>query len=94
LPTLNGESVPVTRTVGAASAGTPLPQAEDVVFSGTVCTSGEAQAVVTATGMGSELSRIAALSATEWPRTPAVPLIPGQFPSTAQAEHPGRLAWP
>jgi magnesium-transporting ATPase (P-type) len=33
-----------------------------VVFSGTACTGGEAQAVVTATGMGTELGRIAALS--------------------------------
>jgi calcium-translocating P-type ATPase len=40
----------------------PLLQAPDVVFSGTVCTGGEAQAVVTATGMGTELGRIAALS--------------------------------
>ena len=40
----------------------PLLQAGDVVFSGTACTGGEAQAVVTATGMGTELGRIAALS--------------------------------
>jgi magnesium-transporting ATPase (P-type) len=33
-----------------------------VVFSGTACTGGEAQAVVTAAGMGTELGRIAALS--------------------------------
>jgi calcium-translocating P-type ATPase len=62
LSTLTGESAPVTRTAGAGGSGTPLLQAEDVVFSGTVCTGGEAQAVVTATGMGSELGRIAALS--------------------------------
>jgi calcium-translocating P-type ATPase len=34
----------------------------DVVFSGAECTGGEAQALVTATGMGTELGRIAALS--------------------------------
>ena len=62
LSTLTGESAPVTRTAGAGGSGTPLLQAEDVVFSGTACTGGEAQAVVTATGMGSELGRIAALS--------------------------------
>lgn len=39
-----------------------LLQARDVVFSGSECTGGEAQAVVTATGMGTELGRIAALS--------------------------------
>ena len=33
-----------------------------MVFSGTACTGGEAQALVTATGMGTELGRIAALS--------------------------------
>ena len=40
----------------------PLLQARDLVFSGTTCTGGEAQAVVTATGMRTELGRIAALS--------------------------------
>ena len=43
-------------------ADVALLQAENVLFSGTACTGGEAQAVVTATGMGSELGRIAALS--------------------------------
>lgn len=33
-----------------------------MVFSGTVCTGGEAQGLVTATGMQTELGRIAALS--------------------------------
>lgn len=40
----------------------PLLQARDVVFSGTECTGGEARALVTATGMGTELGRIASLS--------------------------------
>lgn len=60
------------------------------MFSGTACASGEAQAVVTATGMGSELSQIAALSATGWPRRPAVPLILASSPRPPQAEHLGR----
>jgi calcium-translocating P-type ATPase len=60
--TLTGESVPVTRSAGAADGTLPLLQATDLVFSGTACTGGEAQAVVTATGMGTELGRIAALS--------------------------------
>ncbi|WP_262060762.1 HAD-IC family P-type ATPase [Streptomyces sp. STR69] len=41
----------------------PLLQARDVLFSGTVCTGGGALAVVTATGMHTELGRIAALTA-------------------------------
>ena len=62
MSTLTGESVPVTRSADAATGAVPLLQAGDVVFSGTECTGGEAQAVVTATGMHTELGRIAALS--------------------------------
>ena len=59
---LTGESVPVTCSAGAADVSVPLLQARDVVFSGTECTGGEARALVTATGMGTELGRIASLS--------------------------------
>ena len=62
MSTLTGESAPVTRSADAAGAAVPLLQAGDVVFSGTECTGGEARAVVTATGMRTELGRIAALS--------------------------------
>ena len=62
MSTLTGESVPVTRSAGPADTGVPLLQAADVVFSGTACTGGEAEALVTATGMHTELGRIAALS--------------------------------
>ena len=62
MSTLTGESVPVTRSADATDVSVPLLQAGDVVFSGTECTGGEAQAVVTATGMRTELGRIAALS--------------------------------
>ena len=62
MSTLTGESVPVTRSAGQADADVPLLQASDVVFSGTSCTGGEAEALVTATGMHTELGRIAALS--------------------------------
>ena len=62
MSTLTGESVPVTRSAGPADTGVPLLQARDVVFSGTACTGGEAEALVTATGMRTELGRIAALS--------------------------------
>jgi magnesium-transporting ATPase (P-type) len=62
MSTLTGESVPVTRSAGPADTGVPLLQARDVVFSGTACTGGETEALVTATGMRTELGRIAALS--------------------------------
>jgi magnesium-transporting ATPase (P-type) len=62
ISTLTGESVPVTRSAGPAETGAPLLEASDAVFSGTACTGGGAEAVVTATGMRTELGRIAALS--------------------------------
>ncbi|HEU5105590.1 MAG TPA: cation-transporting P-type ATPase [Solirubrobacterales bacterium] len=60
--TLTGESVPVSRSAAAPHAHTPLLQAQEIVFSGTTCTGGEAKALVFATGMNTELGRIAALS--------------------------------
>ena len=62
MSTLTGESVPVIRSADTVDGQVPLLQARDVVFSGSECTGGEAQAVITATGMGTELGRIAALS--------------------------------
>jgi magnesium-transporting ATPase (P-type) len=62
MSTLTGESVPVTCSADAADATVPLLQARDVLFSGTECAGGEARALVTATGMGTELGRIASLS--------------------------------
>ena len=62
ISTLTGESVPVTRSAGPADTSVPLLQARDLVFSGTACTGGQAEALVTATGMRTELGRIAALS--------------------------------
>ena len=62
MSTLTGESVPVTRSAGPPDPAVPLLHAADVVFSGTVCTGGEAQALVTATGMRTELGRIAPLT--------------------------------
>ncbi|WP_146339745.1 cation-transporting P-type ATPase [Nesterenkonia sp. NBAIMH1] len=63
MSTLTGESQAVLRTpeVGLRP-GTPLLEATDVVFSGSTCVGGEATAVVYATGMHTELGRIAALS--------------------------------
>jgi calcium-translocating P-type ATPase len=62
LSALNGESMPATRSAGPTSVVGPLLEAQDLVFSGTTCTGGEASAVVTRTGMFTELGRIAALS--------------------------------
>ncbi|MCZ2524081.1 cation-translocating P-type ATPase [Streptomyces sp. HB2AG] len=62
LSSLTGESVPAHRSASLVDAGVPLLQARDLVFSGTTCTGGEARTVVFATGMRTELGRIAALS--------------------------------
>src|ERR1019366_9573526 len=62
LSTLTGESQPVTRTAGRGDATVALLQAENMLFSGSACLAGEAHAVVTATGMHTEIGRIAALS--------------------------------
>ncbi len=59
---LNGESLPVLRTPEPRATHGPLLDAHDLLFSGTTCTQGEALAVVHATGMSTELGRIAALS--------------------------------
>ncbi len=59
---LTGESQPVARSAGAPSAGGTRLESEDLVFSGSLCTAGEAEAVVYATGMGTQLGRIAALT--------------------------------
>jgi calcium-translocating P-type ATPase len=60
--TLTGESMPVFRAADLSDHNVPLIQARDLVFSGTTCTEGEARAVVFATGMHTEIGRIAALS--------------------------------
>jgi calcium-translocating P-type ATPase len=59
---LTGESVPVTRSAEGHDRAVPRLQAHDLVFSGTICTGGEARAVAFATAMHTELGRIAALS--------------------------------
>ena len=62
MASLTGESQPVQRSGARTRTTTPLLEAEDLVFSGTLCTSGEAEALVYATGMSTQLGRIAALS--------------------------------
>ena len=62
LSALTGESMPAFRAARLEDTSVPLLEARDLVFSGTTCTEGEARAVVYATGMHTELGRIAALS--------------------------------
>ena len=62
LSTLTGESLPASRSAQEPYVEGPLLESPNLVFSGTGCTGGEAHAVVTGTGMRSELGRIAALS--------------------------------
>jgi calcium-translocating P-type ATPase len=60
---LTGESQPVGRSATAIPrpGASPL-ESENLAFSGSLCTAGEAEAVVFATGMRTQLGRIAALS--------------------------------
>jgi calcium-translocating P-type ATPase len=62
LSTLTGESLPVIREPIPGRTLVPLLQAPDLLFAGSTCTGGEASAVVFATGMQTELGRIASLS--------------------------------
>ncbi len=62
ISTLTGESIPVFRSADCTDVGVPPLRARDLVFSGTNCTEGEARGLVFATGMRTELGRIAALS--------------------------------
>jgi calcium-translocating P-type ATPase len=72
LSALTGESLPTSRSAQPSPVTGPLLEANDLVFSGTTCTGGEATTVVTRTGMHTELGRIAALS--QRGHTPPSPL--------------------
>ena len=61
---LTGESQPVTRSAERSRPAAAPLEAEDLVFAGTLCTGGDAQAIVYGTGMHTQLGRIAALSQT------------------------------
>ena len=58
---LTGESVPVVKTAAPLDRDVPLGDRDNMVFSGTTATSGHGTAVVTATGMQTEMGRIAGL---------------------------------
>src|SRR5690606_12197425 len=58
---LTGESEPVLKDVAAMPADAPLGDRFDMVFSGTAVVSGRGRAVVTATGMDTEMGTVARL---------------------------------
>jgi Ca2+-transporting ATPase len=60
---LTGESVPAGKTVEVAVAGAPLAERRDMVFMGTAIAAGSGRAEVAATGMKTELGKIAHLMA-------------------------------
>ncbi len=65
---LTGESVPVEKDADATLPDTiPLGDRRNMVFMGTIATTGKARAVVVATGMRTELGRIAGMLGREKP---------------------------
>lgn len=69
---LTGESVPVSKRVGALPEATGLADRHGMVYSGTHISAGRGRAVVVATGVHTEVGRIAGL--TEQARDPRTPL--------------------
>jgi Ca2+-transporting ATPase len=66
-----GESLPVDKNIQPVAADTPLHDRRNMVFMGTTVSHGRALAVVTATGMQTEIGRIAtAISGLEKGKTP------------------------
>jgi Ca2+-transporting ATPase len=59
--TLTGESLPVNKTCEPLPVETPLADRKNMVYAGTVVADGKARAIVTATGVNTELGQIATL---------------------------------
>jgi Ca2+-transporting ATPase len=59
--TLTGESLPVTKEIAAIAEEAPLGDQDNMIFSGTAATYGRGKAVVTATGMQTQMGRIAGM---------------------------------
>lgn len=64
---LTGESEPIDKTTDALADPCPLAERHNMVYMGTAVTYGRGQAVVTATGMNTELGQIAAAIQTAKP---------------------------
>ncbi|HDM43668.1 MAG TPA: HAD family hydrolase, partial [Candidatus Woesearchaeota archaeon] len=62
---LTGESVPVKKTVMTYHETLPIADQHNMVFSGTVITRGRGKAIVTATGMQTEIGKIARMIQTK-----------------------------
>jgi len=62
---LTGESAPASKSTKALEAVAPLPDRNNIAFSGTIVTYGRGKAVVFATGMGTEFGKIARLIETD-----------------------------
>src|SRR5574343_169661 len=60
---LTGESQPVAKLADAAPAAAPLAERSSMIFMNTVISRGRLEAVVTATGMATEMGRLAGLLA-------------------------------
>jgi len=68
---LTGESVPVSKSAAPVSEALGLADRHNMVYSGTYATAGRARAVVVATGVHTEVGRIAGLTeGAEEPKTP------------------------
>ena len=68
---LTGESLPTSKETPAQAVDTPLADRRNMVYAGTQVASGRGRAVVVATGLATEVGKIAALTLTaEEPATP------------------------
>ncbi len=82
---LTGESAPVTKEDAEIPESAPVTDRSDMVFAGTAITGGTGKAVVTATGMKTEIGKIHGL--VQEARQPRTPL------QSAMRELSGLLAW-
>ena len=80
---MTGESVPVDKTPGEAlGEDTPLAERSNMVLSGTLAVAGRGTFVVTATGMGTEMGRIAGMLGSKEARTTPLQRKMGEISKT------------